>query len=283
MDPKKLEALLETKVPLTELDPFVKMLIYGDYGVGKTILACQYGDNILYIDSATGWVSCQNHKEIMDKNIERMAYKGLSQLDVLAEAVLEGHIKCDTIILDEGSSMAVKDLDVVLKARSAKDANKDPDVPTRPDFFANTERVRRTISRILQLPCNVIILAHVREDKDDAKGIVYTRPAFSPKTRQTIVQECHLVGYMTANEVSADGTPEYVRKLQVHPSARITAKTRIDGLPVVIENPNLNDMLEGWQKKIRPKEDQDEIPKEPDAPISESGSDDETISLEGDE
>ena len=76
MDPKKLEALLETKVPLTELDPFVKMLIYGDYGVGKTILACQYGDNILYIDSATGWVSFRTIKRLWIRTLSEWPIKG---------------------------------------------------------------------------------------------------------------------------------------------------------------------------------------------------------------
>lgn len=285
MDQKRLEALLNTITPIDEIEPYFKGLIYGEAGVGKTVLACMYGDDILYVDSATGWVSCMNHPEIMQKRIQRMEYKGLSQLDAVVEAVMDGRLPFQpkTVILDEGSSMAVKDLDVVLRARAAKDSDKDPDVPTRPDFFANTERVRRTLSKVLALPCNVLILAHVREDKDESTGRMYTRPAFSPKTRQTIVQECHLVGYLTANEIKSDGEEvRYLRRLQVHPSARITAKTRIDGFPTVIDSPDLNVMLEGWTKRVSDIEP--EIPKEPDGPVSESSvNEDENISMEGDE
>jgi hypothetical protein len=61
---------------------------------------------------------------------------------------------------------------------------------------------------------------------------------------------CHLVGYLTA-EVAPDSSGEgvkYRRRLQVHPTRLITAKSRIGGLPVVIDNPDLHAIVNTWLK-----------------------------------
>ena len=280
MDQKTLDALMDTITPLVETEAYAKVLIYGEAGTGKTVLACNFGEQVILVDSANGWVSLKNHSDIMAK-VQRIEYKGLSQLDALADAITEGKIECETLVIDELSSIAILDLDTVLKSRSAKDPGKDPNVPTQPDFFANTERVRRTIAKVLALPCNIVLVAHVREDRDERTGKTYTRPAFTPKTRQTIVQQCHLVGYLTANEIKKDeDDTEYHRRLQVQPTASITAKTRIGGLPTVIDAPNLNTIFADWKKGIAEEDTSTEVIPEPDGPTVESDETEEsTISL----
>lgn len=279
MDEKVLNALLDTVTPLIETEAYAKVLIYGESGTGKTVLGTNFGEKVILVDSSNGWVSLKNHPDVM-KNVQRIEYKGLSQLDALSDAIVEGKLECETLVIDEISSIAVMDLDTVLKARSAKDASKDPNVPTQPDFFANTERVRRVVAKLLTLPCNVVLIAHVREDKDERTGKVMTRPAFTPKTRQTIVQQCHLVGYLTANEIKKDeDDTEYHRRLQVQPTATITAKTRIGGLPTVIDAPNLNTIFADWKKGIVVEETSTEVIPETDGPVVESDETSEEISL----
>ena len=275
MDQKILAALLDTITPLQETEAYAKVLIYGESGTGKTVLAAGFGENVILVDSANGWVSLRNHPEIMSK-VRRIEYQGLSQLDALVNAIIEGELECDTLVLDEASSMAMADLDTVLKSRAAKDPNKSPDIPTQPDFFQNTERVRRCFAGVMKLPCNVVLTAHVREDRDERTGKVFIRPAFTPKMRQTIVQECHMVGYLTANEITKDeDETEYRRRLQVQPTASITAKTRIGGLPTVIDAPNLNTIFADWQKSIV--DGTPVVEPEPDAPVAETS--DESISI----
>jgi hypothetical protein len=276
MDQKILDALLETITPLQETETYVKVLLYGEAGVGKTVLACNFGEKVILVDSAEGWVSLINHPEV-EKKVQRIQYQGLSQLDAICDAIIEGHLVCDTLVLDEASGIAVLDLDTVLKARSDKDASKDPNIPTQPDFFSNTERIRRAMSRILRLPCNVVLVSHQREDRDERTGRTFIRPAFTPKTRQSIVQLCHLVGHLTANELTDEDGTTYVRKLQVQPTAVITAKSRIGGLPTVIDNPDFNTMFASWQDRIT--DGISDIVQEPDAVVAESVNEDESISI----
>ena len=260
---KKEQAFLDSLTPMENVSPYAKILVYGEAGVGKTVLACTMGTRILYVDSAEGWVSLRNHPNLKSKCI-RAEYQGLSQLETIASMIVNGNLDVDTIVLDEASTMAVLDLDIVLASRSAKDASKDPNVPTQPDFFANTERCRRTFINLLKLPVHVVMTAHERQDKDEVSGRIYTRPAFSPKLRASVEQNVHLIAYMTAIEKG----DKFVRRIQTQPARNITAKSRIGGLKRVEDDPNLNDLLQDFI--LQPEDEQPEMVKEPDAPVTES-------------
>lgn len=241
-----------------------KVLLYGDSGVGKTVLAASLGQDIVYVDSAEGWVSLSNHPELLAK-VRRLEYQGLSQLETLATYIIDGSVQCDTLIVDEASTIAILDLDTVLASRSQRDASKDPDVPTQPDFFANTERCRRAFLKLLRLPINVVFVAHLREDKDERTGVTTQRPAFSPKLRASIEQNCHLVARLTANEKGG----EYVRKMQTQPIRGVDAKSRIGGLDRVVENPDLGKILADWTET----NEVPEMSKTPDAVTTTTTSD----------
>ena len=244
----QLDALRESLSAMDKEKPYFKALIYGPSGVGKTVLAATAGKNFLLVDSNDGWVSLINHPELRS-NGTRMPYEGLSQIEAICDAVEKQEAPFngfDTIIIDEASTISVLDLDVVLASRSKKDPSKDPNIATLPDFGANTERCRRAFNRLLSLPVNVILTAHVREDKDDRTGTMYIRSSFTPKLRQNILRLVHICGHLTMNEeTNKDGETVFVRKLQLTPSRNIEAKSRLE-LPSFIENPDLGVIISDW-------------------------------------
>ena len=258
-----LEALIAKRQDLSTTHPYFKGMIYGESGFGKTVAAMKLaqaitppGKTIEFIDFLEGWVSLLNHPELM-KRANRQAYEGLSQLEFLADCIIEGvepFDKVGTVVVDEISAMGKADLDIVLKTRAKKDPSKDPNVPTQPDFYANTERMRRTVNKILTANINVIFVAHIREDKLNS-GLVVTRPALMPAFSETFRQMMHLVGNLTAEEfVAEDGTQEYKRAIQVHPTKRVSAKTRIGGLPVNMEIDDLIAAIVEWMQGNRKSE-----------------------------
>lgn len=241
MNPQLLEELNKSIVDLNSERPTAKIMIYGESGVGKTVAALEIaqkirptGTKILYVDAVEGWVSLLNHPGLTN-DVQRMVYQGISQLDAAEQAMREGLAPFDNIgvlVTDELSTIAKFDLDNVLKGRSKNDPSKDPDVPTQPDFFANTERMRRACMKMFRLPIHQIHLAHMRDDKDD-KQKVTIRPDFMPKLSKSIREGLSVMAYMQANErTKSDGTVEYVRSLQTHPTTRVTAKSRIGGLGI---------------------------------------------------
>lgn len=245
-----LQALLDSVTPMNETTPYAKIMIFGESGTGKTIAAARAVQKRgLFIDSGEGWVSLMDFPELRAK-MQRMEYQGLSQLEAFMDAFEQGispWSDFDTVILDECSTIAVLDLDVVLAQRSAKDASKDPNVATLPDYGANTERMRRTLTRLLKLPVSVVLTSHFREDKDERTGVLYVRPNFTPKLRNTIMQWLHVCGHLTITEETSGDEVQYVRKLQVRPSKSIAAKTRIGSLPNVLVDPDLGEIIQMWQ------------------------------------
>ena len=260
-----IEALLDSMQDLENATANAKIMLYGESGVGKTVASMEIAQaitppdkRIVYIDAVEGWVSLLNHKGLTNRTT-RMKYLGRSQIDEVVKALRNGDerfAKFGTIVLDEFSTMSKNDLDIVLAARAAKDRGKDPDVPTQPDFFANTERMRRTSLNLLGLGINIILVSHLREDKDQRTGTTFIRPAFMPKFSETLRENVHVVAYMTADQQIRDEEEIYVRALQVHPTKAIVAKSRVGGLNPSVTVPEFIEGLTEWMNGDR--EDQDE-------------------------
>lgn len=263
LSPEIIQALKDQREDLSVKHANLKALIYGESGFGKTVKVMEIAQAITppektieFIDFLEGWVSLKNHKGLTDR-ANRQRYGGLSQIEFLGEAIkakIEPFDKIGTVILDELSAMSKSDLDVVLKTRAAQDSSKDPNVPTQPDFYANTERVRRAVTTLLQADINVLVVAHIREDKL-SNGIVVQRPAFMPAFSETFRQMMHLVANLSAVEFTAeDGTQDYRRSFQVHPTRSVSAKTRIGGLPVSVTSEQLIPAIQEWMKGERKSE-----------------------------
>ena len=287
-----LQGLLDSMQDLEDATANAKILLYGESGVGKTVAAMQIAQKItpadkriLYLDAVEGWVSCLNHKaEGLTHRTTRMVYLGRSQIDSIVDQVKAGHekfIPFGTIVLDELSTMSKNDLDRVLAARAAKDRGKDPDVPTQPDFFSNTERMRRTSVALLKLPVNIILVSHLREDKDQRTGTVFTRPAFMPKFSETLRENVHVVAYMTADERfdEAEHKVEYERYLRVHPKKTIVAKSRVGGLNPQVSVPEFKEGLLEWMNGDREDQDESKVVIEDDPVENIPTDDDESVGI----
>lgn len=218
-----------------------KGMIYGESGVGKTVAAMQLAKaisaitldrSILYIDSAQGWVSLKNHPDLI-KDTLRLALPGIDDLPEVAKLIKQGmapFADIGTVVIDEHSSYANSDLLMLTQNRAKDDKNKDPDTPAWPDMNASSNRVLKATTAFLALDnVSVILCAHQREDKDGTR--VKISPQYLPKFGSKIRELLHMVAYMTADtRPSGTGKPVYQRKVQIHPTANIVAKTRVGGL-----------------------------------------------------
>jgi AAA domain len=253
---------------LEETSPYFKGLLYGPSGGGKTVEALEIAQaitppdrEIIYIDSYEGWVSLQNHPHLK-KRVRRIRWQNWTQANTLLDAILANagsftNIGC--LVWDEFSTMAERDLDTVTTNYAVKDRSKDPDISTWPDMNASSTRMRRLYDKMLTIEANLVIVAHQRKDQD-ARKVEVTSPNFLPKFGVKMLEPMHLVGYMTADQSTApDGTAIYKREIQVHPTRLITAKSRVGGLPVVVDPIQLVQAIVEWLMGTRDSEP-DRIP-----------------------
>lgn len=252
------QALLESVEDMADVHPFLKAMLYGPSGGGKTVLAMQIAQEItppdgiiLYVDSMEHWVSIQNHPELK-KRTRRLKYEGLSHIEEIQDAIeakFDFFANVKTVVFDELDSMQTEDLDLV--ASSSKEKDHGPDDITWPDFNKNTVRVRRKIRTFMKQDLNVILVAHDGEGKD-RRGVVIQRPDFTPKLAKVILEFVHLCGYMTAEVVkTSEDKNVYKRIVQVHPTGNLITKSRIGGLPYLVEPQTLIPAIKEWMRGER--------------------------------
>lgn len=221
--------------------PWIKMLIYGQPGTGKTVFSAT-APNALILDAETeGVKSLNNHPELDAGVIPQ--FHSIEQLDEVMEAVRNGELDdFDTIVLDTVTEFQAKVLSGQLAKARAKDSSRNPYLAFQSDYRENTEMLRRKLNEFCDLPKHIIMTAHVVEDKDEETGALTLRPGTTPKLASSLIGLVSVQGYMTVNNTTKNGETVLTRTLQTMPTRRVKAKSRIK-VPAIIENPKFSDFM----------------------------------------
>jgi phage nucleotide-binding protein len=233
-----MEALLEQIAPVED-ESFINVCIYGDPGVGKTVLAAT-APKPLFLDVENGFISVKNHPEL-HAAARRMRFIGVKAVERLAEKVLDGHFsEYETFVIDTFTALQDRALKEFTIAAYKKNPNlrEDAYTPEGKDYQRNTEMLKHIVSLFRDAEKHVIFLCHSKEDKDERTGAIFTRPQLTPKLAGKLVADCSVVGHMTLSG-GKNGEP-VVRRLQILPSPTVHAKSRIGGLPAVLVNPHFD-------------------------------------------
>lgn len=259
-----LQALADSMDDMDNLVADIKTMLYGESGTGKTVLGMQIlqqftpeDKKIIFIDTGRGWVSLNNHPELK-RRTKRMQFLGLSQIDILVKAIREGKPGFQDIggiQVDELSTIQVKDTHVVMIGRG--ESTGEFAAPTQPDMGVTTRRMISTFGPLLSLPQNVVVTSHTREDEvkigSKATGKYMVRPGMMPTLSKSLQGMVHEVLYLSADiKAPVGGKPTYTQSLQVKPTDKIAAKTRIGGLAPVVSPATYMQALTEWVEGSRP-------------------------------
>lgn len=217
----------------------VKMLVYGDPGVGKTVFSCS-GDRTIFIDVEGGSLSIQ--KRIKDKKVVRKRFDTFDEIEEFVRGLREKGSKADTLVIDSITELQKKLMDSIVDQHPEV---KRPygDGLTVGDWGYNTERMRRFIRMARDLDMNVIFTALAMDEKNEMTGAVKTLPKMSSKLSADVCGYVDIVGYLYVDNVTdEDGESVPVRRMLVQPVGMYYAKDRSGALGNVIDNPTFPDI-----------------------------------------
>lgn len=266
MDQKTLAALrsIPPRKP-DELERLAKLFLYGDFGVGKTIVFCRWckilhehtGKKGLVITTDTGMDSIHNHPELLDF-VEVVPYNGLSHLKAVGEAItegIEGYDAFGAVSIDTVSQVQEEYLDWLLENFKFKGSLRDIAEPRKPgpdmkaqditslvDYKLSRDNMRGPIKSLVKAPIDVFFMAHLREPSfmDVQNGKIVRRPTLTEKVFQLIAREASLLGFMERKGKN--------RTIQFETNTRTIAKSRIKQLDnLVVSDDDFLTILEEWK------------------------------------
>ncbi|KKL49151.1 hypothetical protein LCGC14_2318380 [marine sediment metagenome] len=231
---------------LSERSKFVKILVYGESGVGKTVFASTAPRPILWLESEGGTNSIADPKGI---DIVRV-----DNLNTYREALLflksKKGAKYKTVVLDSFTETQATVLKEIMKFAQTKDPTRDEFAPQLQDYQRMTGMMREIVRGFRDLDMHVIITALSREDKDELTAKVRVAPRLSPAIASEIpgFMDAMIMAYTATDdngELEEGEQPEIHRNFLLVPTGKYAAKVRApegSEVPTVLRNAKFEDI-----------------------------------------
>lgn len=237
---------------VAERTDWVKMLLYGVPGAGKTYLAGQASEfehmsPVLFIDIEGGTKTIRQAYPTVDvvrvqdvyDDKGRLKSSAWKKLQDVYEDLRKG-VAYKTIVVDSLTEAQKMSMYSVLREPHATGRERDPDVPEMRDWGKSGEQVRRFVRAFRDLDCHVIFTALAAESKDQTTGAVTVKPSLPGKLSDEIPAYVDEVLYLYV-KATKDGVE---RKILSEPNGKYIAKDRSGQLPTVVNDPTMAKLAE---------------------------------------
>lgn len=230
-------------VPIAESQQFINILVYGEPGCGKTVLAGTSPD-VLILDADDGTESAARQKSTGDKWVVR-DYSDLTEVYEYLRHEDHGY---KWVWLDSGTIFQELGMDQILTDLHAAKPHRSLYIPDKAEYMENQNRLGIWVRNMKALPINFGITAHAMRTEDEDGKVLYL-PAFQGgqgALSQKICGYMGIVGYMYV-VVKKTGTD---RVLLTTKRSKYLAKDRFDAFGGKLVNPTIPQMEAAVQKAL---------------------------------
>lgn len=207
----------ELEIPTT-----IKMLVYGQPGIGKSTMALSAPNPVLFdFDGGIGRVNVAHQCLTLQVKSWEEAMAALDELK-------EGSVPCSTIVIDTAGKMLDFMSDFIMK-NDSKLKQRDGSLSLK-GYGARKVMFQNFLHEVTMMGKNIVFVAHEREDKDGDTKIV--RPEIGGSSAGDLMKELDLVGYVQAvgSERTVYWTPQ--EKFYAKNTCNLPAWQKI---PVIID------------------------------------------------
>jgi len=223
---------------------YLKILIYGEAGVGKTFFCGTADDDartspVLIIDVEGGTTTLHSKPAV-----DVVQVRSMKQLQDVADRLHSHRKYYNTIIVDSLTELQQVDMhEVMLEQFNKKPETTDIYVPSPREWGKSGARVKEIVRYLKDLPCHCIITTLMREERDEQLGYVKRVPDLPGQLRGQVPGFLDIVGFMQANDI-ANPDEDVVRSIQFIKTKKVVAKDRTQSLPKLLTGPTIPSMWE---------------------------------------
>jgi phage nucleotide-binding protein len=224
-------------VPVNETSSYIKMLLYGTPGAGKTRF-CADAPNPIWFDYESSTETLKHTPGY--EHIPVKKTRNIEQLLADVQAAVKAP-DVDTVVIDTITSCH----DYYLRkhvAKAVKDSGgrrSDPNVLYEGDYKYVTQVFTNIFGELQDANINVVLIGHQNFARDNESGqITSIWPDITPRLRGAVTRLVNVVGYleMTSNLRGAE------RKLYLNQTPIIEAKNRLNIQQQSLQNPTWKDL-----------------------------------------
>lgn len=228
----------------------VKLLVYGDSGVGKTFLVSQAKKPLIVLTERNGYASAAH------ANPEAMIVECHSAQDLRA-IVLDAQDSAVDALDDKGKKIKINFDTLVIDSltevqRLFKDeilADSRRDIFTQQDWGKLADKMRKFVRAIRDLPMTVVCTALLESSTEEASGTRFVCPQFEGrKTKAEILQYFTAVGMLFKRNVKEDDQRVMQRNLMFDGPERVMCKPAFPVSGCIVD-PDIKDIIKQMSGK----------------------------------
>jgi AAA domain len=233
-------------------DQRLKLLIYGDSGKGKSVLAASADEvpemsPVLYINAEAGALSVAKFYP----GVHVLPLEKFMDLEKILQELRRGNHPYKTVVVDSLTELHKKSMEKIMVDTVAKDKERDAEIPSQREWGKAGLQVQKVIRYFRDLPLHVIFVALEAEQGEEGSPKT-TGPALPGKLLKEVPGYMDVVGRMYTRIVKDEKKEEIVKRILWtgnHP--RILAKDRSAELPALIENPTMTIIYDAFKKALQ--------------------------------
>lgn len=227
-------------VSVRDAEPFVKVLLFGKNGKGKTRTGATAPNCIILDCNEKGTKSVRSYP-----GVEVFHAKNWEDAVWFYWFLRSGDHEYESFMVDTVTGMQGLCMNQVLKEGEDRDPAKDPKMASMRDYGKVNQLMKDMLLWMRNLPMHVVFIAQERAFENDETGETEKVPDLSPGSRATLTACVDFIGHIRAKEVRSVNkrTKKEVKKwrtiMLIGPHETYLTKDRSGVLPRLMADPSI--------------------------------------------